>query len=169
MSGERMAGPAPGESRRAFFTRLFWGLAGLLTALVGVPVLGAFLSPGFRKQEKADWVAVGPASSFVTTPTLAHHLHPSHEGWVNVTGEMQVWVVQLPQGGYRIYDNHCTHLGCPYHWDTGLQRFACPCHNGVFDINGNVVSGPPPRPLDYYDAKVEGGVLYMGAFHRGGA
>lgn len=73
-----------------------------------------------------------------------------------------------PEDGYRIFDNHCTHLGCPYHWEASVQRFVCPCHNGVFDINGNVVSGPPPRPLDYYDAKVEGGTLYMGAFHRGG-
>lgn len=160
---------ATGDTRRAFFSRLFWGLAGLLGVLVGAPVLGAFLSPGFRKQARAQWVAIGSAGSFGTVPTLAHHVHPSREGWVNVTGEMQVWVVKASQDVYRIFDNHCTHLGCPIHWEASEQRFFCPCHNGVFDVAGKVVSGPPPRPLDYYDSKVEGGTLYMGAFHQGGA
>ena len=162
------AGADAREDRRAFFTRLFWGLSGLLGVLVGIPVLGAFLSPAFRRQEKAQWVAVGPVSSFGPEPHLAHHVHPQNEGWVNVTGQMQVWVVQTPQGGYRVFDNHCTHLGCAYHWEASVQRFICPCHNGQFDINGNVLAGPPPRPLDYYDAKVDAGTVYMGAFHQGG-
>jgi menaquinol-cytochrome c reductase iron-sulfur subunit len=159
---------ATGESRRGFFTRLFWGLTTLLSVLVGAPVLGAFLSPGFRKQTRTEWISIGPGTSFTTTPALAHHVHPAREGWVNVSGEMQVWVVKTSQGTYRIFDNHCTHLGCPFHWEAGTQRFFCPCHNGVFDATGKVVSGPPPRPLDYYDSKVEAGTLYMGAFHRGG-
>lgn len=159
---------AAGEDRRTFFARLFWALTGLLGVLVGAPVLAAFLSPGFRKQGRAEWVAIGPASSFGETPTLAHHVHPSREGWVNVTGEMQVWVVKTAQGNFQIFDNHCTHLGCPYHWEASASRFYCPCHNGVFDASGKVLSGPPPRPLDYYDTKVEAGTLYMGAFHRGG-
>jgi menaquinol-cytochrome c reductase iron-sulfur subunit len=88
---------------------------------------------------------------------------------VNVTGEMQVWVVRTAPDTYRVFDNHCTHLGCPYHWDAGVQRFVCPCHNGQFDASGKVLSGPPPRPLDYYESKADGGTLYMGALHRGGA
>jgi menaquinol-cytochrome c reductase iron-sulfur subunit len=169
MTSTAPAAGAPSEDRRAFFTRLFYGLAGLLGALVGVPVLGAFLSPAFRPAEKAQWITIGPISRFGTEPTLAHHVHPSHEGWVNVTGEMLVWVAKTPQEEFRIFDNHCTHLGCPYHWDASAQRFACPCHNGMFDATGKVVSGPPPRPLDYYESKVEAGILYMGPFHRGGA
>ena len=154
--------------RRTFLSRLFWGLSSLLGALVGIPVIGAFLSPAFRPVEKAQWVAVGNADAFGAEPALAHHLHPSHEGWVNATAEMQVWAVRASEGTYRIFDNHCTHLGCPYHWDASQQRFVCPCHGGQFDITGKVLAGPPPRPLDYYESKVEGGTLYMGAFRRGG-
>jgi len=168
MSSSQPAAPVVSDGRRAFFARLFFGLAGRLGALVGIPVLGAFLSPGFRPGEKAQWIALGPADKFGRDPQLAHHVHPSREGWVNVTGEMQVWVVHDSQGGYKIFDNHCTHLGCPYHWESGDRRFFCPCHNAVFDAAGKVLSGPPPRPLDYYESKVEGGTLYMGAFHRGG-
>ena len=168
MAPRETASGAAREDRRAFFTRLFWGLAGLLGALVGVPVLGAFLSPGFRKPEKAQWTVIGPADRFTEEPSLAHHVHPAHEGWVNVTGEMQVWVVRDPQGAYKIFDNHCTHLGCPFHWEAADKRFFCPCHNGVFGADGRVLSGPPPRPLDYYESKIEGGILYMGALRRGG-
>lgn|SRR5574337_102203 len=159
-------------NRRAFLARLFWSLAALLGGLIGIPIAGSVLSPAVRTREKSEWIAVGPLSAFGAAipghPILAHHVHPADEGWVNTTGQMQVWVARSPQGSYRVFDNHCTHLGCPYHWEDARAQFVCPCHNGVFDVDGSVVSGPPPRPLDYYDTKVEAGILYMGAFHRGG-
>jgi Rieske Fe-S protein len=34
-------------------------------------------------------------------------------------------------------------------------RFRCPCHGGVFDAEGNVVEGPPPRPLDRVEVRVD--------------
>jgi Rieske Fe-S protein len=46
-------------------------------------------------------------------------------------------------------------------WIPDTQRFFCPCHNGVFDKTGSVVSGPPPRPLDQYETKVENDQLYI--------
>lgn len=158
----------PQVDRRRFFSRLFWALSGVLGVLVGIPVIGAFLSPAFKREGQAQWVAVGAASTFGPEPSLAHHVHPSQEGWVNTTGQAQVWVVQASEGRYTIFDNHCTHLGCPYHWEASANRFLCPCHNGIYDRSGKVLGGPPPRPLDYYDAKVEGDTLYMGALHRGG-
>ena len=167
MSSRLPAAANVGDGRRGFFTRVFWTLSGLLTALVGIPVLGAFLSPAFKPREKAQWVAISPADGFGPEPKLAHHVHPLLEGWVNVTGEMQVWVVR-DQSGFRIFDNHCTHLGCPYHWEPSEHRFFCPCHNGIYNAQGKVLGGPPPRPLDYYESKVEAGTLYMGPFHRGG-
>jgi Rieske Fe-S protein len=39
--------------------------------------------------------------------------------------------------------------------------FYCPCHNGVFAKDGTVVSGPPPRPLDRFEVKIEDGILYV--------
>ena len=42
----------------------------------------------------------------------------------------------------------------------------CPCHNGVFDPQGRVLGGPPPRPLDRYEYKVENGVLYAGKLFK---
>jgi Rieske Fe-S protein len=39
--------------------------------------------------------------------------------------------------------------------------YICPCHNGHFSIDGEVISGPPPRPLDVYATKIEDGLLYI--------
>ena len=57
--------------------------------------------------------------------------------------------------------NICTHLGCRVRWIADQEQFFCPCHNGVFDKDGTVVSGPPPRPLDRYEVKVEGETVYI--------
>ena len=49
----------------------------------------------------------------------------------------------------------CSHLGCQVHWDAKGKNFRCPCHGGVYDPAGKVVAGPPPRPLDVLDARVD--------------
>ena len=49
----------------------------------------------------------------------------------------------------------CTHLGCTVYWQSDKKEFFCPCHNGRFDKNGNVLSGPPPAPLDLYRVEIE--------------
>lgn len=50
----------------------------------------------------------------------------------------------------------CTHEGCFYDWDEPSTRFACRCHKGFFAIDGKVISGPPPRPLDRYATRPSG-------------
>lgn len=55
----------------------------------------------------------------------------------------------------------CPHLGCTVHWQKDKKQFFCPCHAGVFDPNGKVVSGPPPRDLDSYTIDIEGDNVYI--------
>jgi len=57
--------------------------------------------------------------------------------------------------GLKAISTNCTHLGCKAYWEPDNSRFFCPCHDGIFDLDGNVVSGPPPRPLDSYDVEVD--------------
>ena len=66
------------------------------------------------------------------------------------------WVLTSNNKDFIVYDPRCTHLGCPYRWDADKKVFLCPCHNGVFGVDGQVISGPPPRPLNRYAAKVTG-------------
>ena len=58
----------------------------------------------------------------------------------------------------------CPHLGCQVHWEAHNERFFCPCHNGVFDPEGNGTAGPPGdsgQSLPRYPLKVEGELLYI--------
>jgi Rieske Fe-S protein len=55
----------------------------------------------------------------------------------------------------------CTHLSCKVHWDETQAAFVCPCHDAEFDARGHVVSGPPPRPLDRFEAKIENDQLLI--------
>lgn len=55
----------------------------------------------------------------------------------------------------------CTHLGCRAHWEGDRDRIFCPCHNGIFDREGRVIGGPPPRPLDRYEVEVFAGGIYL--------
>ena len=49
----------------------------------------------------------------------------------------------------------CTHLGCQVQWDAKGKKFRCPCHGGVYAADGTVLEGPPPRPLQTIDARIE--------------
>lgn len=63
--------------------------------------------------------------------------------------------------GVRAYSGTCTHLGCQVKWQGENRRFYCPCHIGIFNQKGEVVSGPPPRPLDTYTVDVVGNTIYV--------
>ena len=62
-----------------------------------------------------------------------------------------------PEQGFQALSSRCPHLGCQVHWDAGLDRFICPCHNGVFTKDGIARQGPPAREgknLTAYEVKV---------------
>jgi cytochrome b6-f complex iron-sulfur subunit len=59
-------------------------------------------------------------------------------------------------GKYRALSAVCTHLGCTVQLRPDAQSIWCACHNGVYDLDGRNVSGPPPRPLEVYAVHVIG-------------
>jgi Rieske Fe-S protein len=63
----------------------------------------------------------------------------------------------------NVLSNSCAHLGCPVRWFPEKKLYLCPCHGGLYDINGGWVGGPPPRGMyRYIDAEVrENGKLYV--------
>jgi len=56
----------------------------------------------------------------------------------------------------------CTHIGCVVQWDPTENRYVCPCHRGRFDENGQVVDGPPTRPLAEIATRVSGTHVVLG-------
>lgn len=66
-----------------------------------------------------------------------------------------VLIINLP-GGFVAYSAVCPHAGCFVEWDPDRDQIICPCHKGIFDLEGNVVSGMPPRSLKKYRVKTVG-------------
>jgi Rieske Fe-S protein len=58
------------------------------------------------------------------------------------------------------FSQKCTHLGCVVFWAPGEQHFECPCHDGLFDLSGEPIAGPPERPLGRIVVEVRDGVIW---------
>ena len=61
----------------------------------------------------------------------------------------------------RAFSTTCTHLGCQVLWKPKEKTFFCPCHDGVFDADGNPTAGPPPTPLARYPVEVRGASIFV--------
>ena len=68
-------------------------------------------------------------------------------------------IVIRTTAGYVALSMMCTHQGCTVTYAKGSSNLICPCHGGQFDLNGNVVSGPPPSALTKYTVTQSGTVL----------
>lgn len=152
--GSEATTPPMSEGRRSFLG-LATAITGLLTLVLGVPVVGTFLSPLLRRRAGAShWVSTGTrASELGAEPKLLEYRYPHQEGWYTATRTRRVLV--LPQGGeFTVFDTECTHLGCMVTWRSEEKQFYCPCHGGVFDPEGRPVSGPVSEPLRQLPARV---------------
>jgi cytochrome b6-f complex iron-sulfur subunit len=65
-------------------------------------------------------------------------------------------LINTLDGELRAFDAVCTHLTCTVIYEPDTNTILCPCHNGRFDLSGNVVSGPPPAPLKSYAVDISG-------------
>jgi Rieske Fe-S protein len=72
-------------------------------------------------------------------------------------------------GELRAFSQQCTHLGCVVYYQPGRGEMECPCHDGAFDAaTGDVLAGPPQRPLGRIDVEVRDGVVWaLGARGEG--
>lgn len=150
------------QGRRRFL-RWATGFSALFSAaLAGLPSLRAFLFPAYRRPKSVDWVRLGEADLFeLDAPTKVDFVQTVTDAWVENRVLRAVWVYSHDGEHFTVYNGRCTHLGCGYGYDKDAKRFRCPCHLGMFDVEtGQVLGGPPPRPLDRLEVKIEDGILY---------
>jgi len=83
------------------------------------------------------------------------------DGWRVLNEKTTAWVVRTDQNNVIAYAPSCTHLGCAYHWDDPSKTFVCPCHTSAFSLDGKVLTGPAPRPLDRFVTRVDNGKLLI--------
>jgi len=65
-------------------------------------------------------------------------------------------VVRTAEGEIRAFSAVCSHLDCTVQFKADTSQLWCACHNGTYDLAGNVVSGPPPRPLVRFEVHLRG-------------
>ena len=133
------------------------GFLKLLTSVLGLSALGAFTYPLFRFLLPVESLARAKSV------TLAKSEVPVNTTKDLMIGPTPVIIINARDKGFFAFSKICTHLGCLVKYDKERQLFICPCHAGVFDLEGNVISGPPPRPLPKFSVRVEGNNLVIGA------
>jgi cytochrome b6-f complex iron-sulfur subunit len=65
--------------------------------------------------------------------------------------------IMRTEGGFLAISAICTHLNCVVNWNKMLKKFECPCHGAKFNQNGEILEGPPPRPLNLYKLQIVAG------------
>jgi len=153
--------PVASTDRRTFLRQVGVGLLGAASIMVvgGVAATTA-VSPSLVKTSRL-WVPVAPLSQIpvgdIATLMMRYDLKNGL-----YTQEVATPVLVSRTGSQiTCFNASCTHLGCIVKWDSQWERFRCACHGGVFDRDGRVLAGPPPRPLDRYRFKVDSDLLLV--------
>lgn len=74
-------------------------------------------------------------------------------------------LIRTEEGAWRAFSAVCTHLECTVRYERNRKRIRCACHDGVYNLAGENVSGPPPRPLSRYVVQVDGEDLVISLPH----
>lgn len=80
----------------------------------------------------------------------------NNSGKIFKFGSKPALLVRTADGNFKAFSAVCTHLNCTVQYREDLRQIWCACHNGLYDLEGRNVSGPPPRPLETYEVHVQG-------------
>lgn len=141
------------DDRRSFLRNLVMApaayIAASLAGLAGLASVPKTQNTAKRWRKATSMFDVG------NKPTLVVLAERHQDGWYETRRQTVLFIDKDESGkGYRALSATCTHLGCGVAWNEAQSQFQCPCHKGVFDRSGKVVSGPPPRPLDQFDVRL---------------
>jgi Rieske Fe-S protein len=136
--------PSGGPPRRHIIEFLLGG--GLFASLVSFvyPVL-RYLIPPPMADLGGDEVVAGKVGDLKANSSKIFRF-----------GTRPALLLMTAGGEYRALSAVCTHLSCTVQYRGDLHQIWCACHNGLYDLNGRNVSGPPPRPLEVYQVHVRG-------------
>lgn len=151
-----MPGPAD-SSRRSFLRTAIATMLGSMAALMAA-VLTAFSIPR-RAGAPPVWTRVAPLDRLPADRYRSVRIRVrERQGWLERQVERVVYARREGDDA-RVLSPICTHLGCSVRWVNAAAEFRCPCHGGVYDLEGRVRAGPPPRPLHRFEARTREGVV----------
>jgi len=161
--------PQNGIGRRRFYLACIYGLPALIGAALSLPAAVYLLFPP-RAKKNEEWVDAAKVGDLpLKAPEEVVFRRNRVDGWKVLSEKTTAWVVKMSDREIVAYTPQCTHLGCAYRWDEQKQYFICPCHTSAFGLDGKVLTGPAPRPLDRYQTRVDNGRLLIGPAADAGA
>lgn len=132
----------PRVVRRTFLDTLLRGSVAAGLAGMAWPVAKFLVPPHAPEGVEAEVEAASDSGSIQPGQAVKFEFHGSPALLVN------------SKAGFMALSAVCTHLGCIVEWDPARAQVVCPCHNAMFDIYGNIVSGPAPLPLERFEVDV---------------
>jgi nitrite reductase/ring-hydroxylating ferredoxin subunit len=147
-------------SRRDFSATGVWLIAGVFSAVLGLPIIGSLLSYIFQT-EPEQWVRVCTLSQIDTLRPTEFTVRFRTAGATGLADDVRGVFVIRRGNEILAYTNVCAHMGCSVRWVDWRQGIMCPCHGGVYDRWGNLAGGPPAHSLPIYVSKVQGNDLYV--------
>lgn len=152
LDSEKNNPPAVDSSRRSFLNTL-WIVLGALALGEVVALVLAFFQPRRTRSKDADSSGIVEAGSVEKFPLNS----------VTAFVRGKFYLARLEDGGFLALSRKCTHLGCTVPWSSKDMKFICPCHASVYDLRGEVVSAPAPRPLDLHHVFIENNIVKVDA------
>jgi len=148
-----MIEPSGGSSAslpRRRFAELLLGTGFLATAAAFIYPVLRYLIPPKAADLGADSVVAGRVGE----------LKPN-SGKIFRFGDRPGLLIRTSDGQYRAMSATCTHLSCTVQYREDSHEVWCACHNGLYDLNGRNISGPPPRPLQSFEVQVRGDEIFV--------
>lgn len=128
-------------SRRDFL-HLAWAATGALTLVATGAMSLRFFAPKVVAGEFGGMFELGAVDDFPL-------------GSVTPITNGRFYLVRADDGGFVALYQKCTHLGCAVPWEPERGQFVCPCHASAFEMDGEVINPPAPRPLDRFPVTIE--------------
>ena len=124
-----------------------------LTALIGAGFTSSILSFLYPALKFMMPPEVGESAVNEVTAGKVTDLSPN-SGRIFKFGSEPGVLIRTEAGEWRALSAVCTHLGCIVQYRPDTREIWCACHDGLYDLHGKVIGGPPPRPLEEYAVHV---------------
>ena len=149
-------------NRRKFMEIGIYTISGTIAAVSGVALARFGVGPSFEK-EVSKWIEIDARDLEDAGGNFARVVleWEQKDGWLTTNAKSLAYVKKVSANEVVAINATCSHLGCIVTWKDENNIFQCPCHDGRYDAEGRVISGPPPRPLRRHKTKIEDGRILL--------
>jgi Rieske Fe-S protein len=131
-------------ARRSFLDWLLGTSAVATLGAVVYPIL-RFMSPPQIVESTENSVVAAKLSEV-----------PPNSGKIFKFGNKPGILVHTAAGEFKAFSAVCTHLECIVQYKEDTKQIWCACHNGQYNLSGQNIGGPPPRPLEEFKVNTRG-------------